>query len=280
MNYESEVKAAVGRYLGRFFERLVPDTKGLEEYKQRPLSKSILFAPARLIDAAEELLSRYQRENGSHNLLPIMIVAVDRSFTPTGRADASFQVSDSPLTVMANDPKQRAFKIRTIGSNYRVQIAIFSHDVAAAKSIAQQLMLFVDALENRRAYVDHTFSGITESWAAHVSMPDNPVMNIQSQLKNLTILSVDMNVKATLPMYEAPKVGEPNDGKGDPSNPDDLAGYLLYESEEHVENFIGGGTLKTLVATDTGTTSIASEKAYPNNGESAGCANKVYEGVK
>ena len=111
-------------------------------------------------------------------------------------------------------------------------------------------------------------------------MPDNPVMNIQSQLKNLTILSVDMNVKATLPMYEAPKVGEPNDGKGDPSNPDDLAGYLLYESEEHVENFIGGGTLKTLVATDTGTTSIASEKAYPNNGESAGCANKVYEGVK
>lgn len=243
MNTDNEVKAGFGRYMGRFFNRLVADTKGLEEFKQRPLNKAIAYAPSRMIDSAEELVLRWQKEQGddiksAHNRLPIILIAVDRDFTPTGRSEHSFQVTDSPLTVMKSDPKQRAFKVRTVGATHRTQVLIASHDTASAKSIASQLMLFIDAFENRRLTIDHTFSGITEQWVAQVESADTPVMSIPTGIKNLVMLTIDLRIKTTLPMYEAPKLGEANDGKGDPEDPNDLAGYLIYESTTYEQQFL------------------------------------------
>lgn len=235
MNDDKEIKSSFGAYLVRFFDLLVADTKALEEFKSRQVSKAIAFAPARLIDSVDDMLAKWQKfsadgtTKSAHNLLPVMLVAMDKTFTPTGRSGSSYQITDSPFVIMKNDPKERAFKIRTISSDYRAQVVIFSQDVASARSIASQLMLFVDALENRRMSVNHRFSGIDETWIAQVSNPDNPVMNIPNGAKNLTILTVDFTIKTTTPMYSAPALGEPNDGKGDPLNKDDLAGFLLVE---------------------------------------------------
>jgi hypothetical protein len=36
-------------------------------------------------------------------------------------------------------------------------------------------------------------------------------------------------LRAEIPLFDAPKTGEPNDGKGDPANPNDPAGYPVVQ---------------------------------------------------
>ncbi|NCC41620.1 MAG: hypothetical protein EOM21_19815, partial [Gammaproteobacteria bacterium] len=56
------VKSAFGQSLGRFFASVVPTTPYLDEYVKRPLSRAILWAPARMVDLAEEMLAAWQRD--------------------------------------------------------------------------------------------------------------------------------------------------------------------------------------------------------------------------
>ena len=57
------VKIALGQFMGRYFSTIVPSTKPLEGFVTRPLAKAIAWAPARMIDAAEEMLSLWLRSD-------------------------------------------------------------------------------------------------------------------------------------------------------------------------------------------------------------------------
>ncbi|NCC41888.1 MAG: hypothetical protein EOM21_21260 [Gammaproteobacteria bacterium] len=52
-----------------------------------------------------------------------------------------------------------------------------------------------------------------------------PASLVPTDHKNLTLLTVDLTIRANVPLYQAPKPGEPNDGQGDPTDPEDPAGY-------------------------------------------------------
>lgn len=223
------VKVAYGEFLGKFFNQLVPTTKQMEAYVKKPVKEAIWIAPSRMVDMAEEMFEKYLRldkENKSTipHFLPVMLTAVGRDYTPTGR-DYTRQIADMEYLVFPEDSKQRVFGLKTVAADLRAQLAIFASDEPTVKSIAAQYLLYLDQTNNRRFWSIYEFAGFKSRWPVQIESPDSPGMNIQTEAKNLNILAIDLTFHTTAPLFYAPKDGEPNDGKGVPGDKNDPAGY-------------------------------------------------------
>ena len=223
------LKAAFGRYMYRFFKDLTPTTKPMVRYCQREFQYAVMLAPGRMIDQVEELLSKYLRadkdgEKTRPHDLPVILVAFGRDVTPTGR-DYTRQVSEGVWVQLPDDELERTFKLKTIASDVRVQVAIFASDEPTARSIAAQFMLYVDDISNRRFKVDYEYAGVPLTFPAQLESPEvmAPVLPIEA--KNLTVLAVDLNLHCTIPLFKAPKEGEPDDGLGIPGDMYQPSGY-------------------------------------------------------
>ena len=224
------IKAAFGQFMGRYYDSLVPTTRPLERYVTRGLERSIAWAPSRMVDMAEEMLSQWLRAEQPGPAtkppeLPAIMVAMAKDYTPTGR-DYTRQVADRVLVMIPGDPKERLFGLRAMAGDIRAQVVIFATDEPSARSLAAQFLLFLDATENRRFTATHRFAGLDNPWPVQVESPDAPAMSIANEAKNLTVLAIDITLRAEIPLYDAPAVGQPNDGKGAPGT-DDPAGYPL-----------------------------------------------------
>lgn len=222
------LKVGFGEYLTGFYSILMPTTQPMQEYVQRSLAKSIAWAPSRMVDAAEEMLAAWQRNDTDSAptrpaKLPVILVCMDQSYTPTGREFAT-QISNSVKVIMPGDTKERLFGLRTVFGDIRVQLVFAAADEPTARSMAAQFLNYIDAVPNRRIGYTTTFAGINEDWVAMIESPDVPAVAIHTGVKNLVMLAVDLTLKAQIPLYDAPKAGEPNDGKGIPGT-DDPAGY-------------------------------------------------------
>lgn len=231
-----ELKVGFGHYMGRFFDQLVPTTKPMAEYCRRPFKYAVMLAPARMIDMAEDLLAKYlradiQKDFGSstrpHNL-PVILVAFARDVTPTGR-DYGRQIANADYMTFPDDEKGRVFKVRTVASDVRVQCAIFASDEPTARSIAAQFLLFVDAVENRRFWVDYEYAGFRVRYPAQLETTEALAPLTPTEANNLTVLAVDLTLKCTIPLISGPREGEPHDGKGIPGDEYDPAGYPIVE---------------------------------------------------
>jgi hypothetical protein len=236
------VKIGFGEFMTEFYNSLVPTTKAMEEFTARGVGKSIAWAPGRMIDAAEDMLASWQRNDTDSSAtrpakLPVIIVAVAKDYTPTGR-EFTRQITDPEWMMIPEDIKERAFKIRTIAGDIRAQIAIFAADEPSARSIASQFTLFLDAGANRRFSSRWNFAGTETEWPVQIESPDAPAINVQHAAKNLTILALDLTLKAEIPLFQAPKDGEPNDGKGIPGTADP-AGYPVVIQVNEYEHFLG-----------------------------------------
>lgn len=225
------IKVGFGEYMVGFYNTLVPTTKAMPEFLQRGSAKAMAFAPSRMVDAAEEMLASWQRNDTDTAdtrpaKLPVIIVAMAQDYTPTGR-DFTRQLADSMQTIITGDAKERVFGLRTVAGDIRAQIVVVAQDEPTAKSIISQLHLFLDAMPNRRFHYNHTFAGVTTAWPVQIEAPDVPAMAIKTESKNIVMLAVDLTLKAQIPLYDAPAVGDPNnDGKGVPGT-SDPAGYKV-----------------------------------------------------
>ncbi|OAI11895.1 hypothetical protein A1507_19505 [Methylomonas koyamae] len=222
------LKVGVGEYLTGFYATLVATTHPLQEYVQRGVAKSIAWAPSRMVDAAEDMLAAWQRNDTDSATtrpakLPVILVAIDQSYTPTGREFAR-QIADSVKVIMPGDAKQRLFGLRTVFGDIRTQLVFAAADEPTARSLAAQFMNYIDAVPNRRIGYSTSFAGVSEDWVAMIESPDVPAIAIRTGMKNVVMLAVDITLKAQIPLYDAPKAGEPNDGKGVPGSADP-AGY-------------------------------------------------------
>lgn len=225
------VKIAFAEWMGHFYQSLVPATRGMSEFCSRGLEKSIAWAPGRMVDAAEDMLESWQRNDtdgtpGVRPKLPVILVAMSRDMTPTGR-EFTRNMSEAEYFIFPCDPKERAFRVRSFAADVRVQIAIVAHDEPTARAIAAQFLLFADTFPNRKMPSTWRFAGMDHHWPVVLETAAIPAMSVPTDAKNITLLALDVILKATVPLFEAPKVGEPNDGKGDPANPEDPAGYPL-----------------------------------------------------
>lgn len=224
------VKVGFGEYMGAFYASVVPTTKPMTEFIQRGFGKSVQWAASSSVDAAEDMLASWQRNDTDSAdtkpaKLPVIICAMARDYTPTGR-DFTRQIADSMQVVIPGDIKNRSFGLRTIAGDIRCQVVIFAADEPTARSIAAQFCLFLDAMPNRRFHSIWTFAGVTTQWPVQVESPESPVISSATGLKNVVIMAVDLTLKAEIPIYDAPGVGNVNnDGQG-VAGTIDPAGYM------------------------------------------------------
>jgi hypothetical protein len=203
-----------GEYLGEFYAGILPLTKQIEEFSKRGQESAMGWASGRMVDDAEKMLAQWGEDSGDGSTpgtrLPAILVALDGDMVLTGR-DYIRQVSD-PIYVRLSDEDARIFKLRTITNDQRAQVVIAAHDMTTAKAIAGQLLLFMDS--KRRFNSVHSFAGHDLNFEVLIETPDSPASKIETESKNLTLLAVDLALKATIPLFSAPAEGEPNDGSG------------------------------------------------------------------
>lgn len=222
------VKVGFGQFMAGFYAGLVPTTRPMEEFVARGLGKSVMWAPGRMVDAAEEMLSLYARDNVNGTPtkafeLPVVFVAMAKDYTPTGR-EFTRQAADREWVTIPDDDKGRIFRLRTVAADIRAQVVIAAADEPTARSIAAQFALYLDATDRRRFPAPFEFAGLPMDWPVTVETPEVPAVAVQGDAKNLTLLAADLTLKATVPLFDAPKPGDPNDGLGVPGT-DDPAGY-------------------------------------------------------
>lgn len=218
------VKLGLGQYMGRFYADLVPTTRAMEAFVARGLGKSVMWAPGRMVDAAEEMLSLYAREEPDTGItrpfeLPVVFVAMAKDYTPSGR-DFTRQVGDAQMVTIPGDSEARVFGLKSIAADIRAQVVIAAGDEPTARSIAAQLALHIDSVGGRRFAAPFAYAGEAMDWPVVIESPDVAAVNVATEAKNLTLLAMDLTLRATVPLFSAPRAGEPNDGKGVPGTPD------------------------------------------------------------
>lgn len=245
-----ELKEAFGRYMGRYYASLTPTTKAMKSFAERGISKSVVWAPDRMIDQVQDMLAAWRKNDndggpGSSAYLPVMIVATGKDYSPV-LGDFSRQVPEPEWLTLPGDPFNRIFKLRQMQGERRAQIVICAAEDETARSMAAQFTLFIAAVVNRRFNATYRFAGIDHQWPVMLETTDVPAMNIDSGQKNLTILAIDLTLKETIPLFSAPKEGEEHDGKGDGSA-DNPHGYrvvgqvVVHDLVENVHGHVTNG---------------------------------------
>jgi hypothetical protein len=229
-NFTQPIKEAFARYMGRYYDQLVADTKALAEFKGRGLAKSIVWAPDRMVDQVTEMITAWRRNDTSSGeqptpFVPVMIAAMAKDYTPAP-VDFTIPLADPIDVMLPSDTKKRAFKMRTVAAQVRTQVAIVASEESTARSLAMQLHLFARAAANRRMHASYPLAGLDEWWPVVLEMPDLSGVAPPDEAKNLTILTVDIVMMATVPLLMAPTGAASNDGKGDGTD-DDPNGYLV-----------------------------------------------------
>lgn len=236
-NFTDPLKVAFGRYLWRYFDEvLVGDTPAVAEFVGRPFKKAMVWAPGRMVDQVDEMLDAYRKNDTSQatqpkTALPIMIAAMSKDFVPAppeyGRG-----LGDYVDVRIPGDSLKRLFRMRVALAEVRTQVAIIAADEPSARSMAMQLHLYASAIENRTFYSDYKLAGFDEKWSCQLEMPDLLAINSPTDVKNLTVLAVDITMRAAVPFLKAPRSDQPNDGQGSGNTDDPFApeynpnGYL------------------------------------------------------
>ncbi|MCK2122109.1 hypothetical protein [Pseudomonas sp. PNPG3] len=227
-----QLAAAWGQYMNRWFNELYANTKAVELYRAKPFSQAVMWAPSRMIDAAEDMLAAYRKNvngpDGANSMFPMVLMAVDTNYLGTGADFGGDHIS------------RRLLQIEEGGSWYgyqhsmldqRLQVVVFASEGASAKSLCAQLSAFIKRPSNR--YLSATYKFGQYSIPAPITLETNRIdwMEVKTSFKNMKILAADFILKCTMPHLDAPGEGDPNDGST--NNP---PGYPLVQEIEINDN--------------------------------------------
>lgn len=210
------VKEGFSAYMRRWYEGIFPSTAALEAYITRGIQRSIVWAPGRMIDAATDMLSSYQKNDnsptaGAGALFPIVILAMAKDYTPTGGDWGGRQVGRR-LVRLSDEEGSSIYGYRQAMGDVRAQVVIIAAEEASARSLAAQFCLFVGEIPNRRFTAPYKWGQYTLDMPVMLETPDTIFQSIPDDQKNITILAADLTLKATIPYLDAPKPNELNDG--------------------------------------------------------------------
>jgi hypothetical protein len=232
------LKEALGTYLGAWYAGVYGDTPSVIEFAARGYERSVLWAPGRMVDYAEEMLKLYQKnsngEKGANSLLPVVLIALAKEYTPTPGEAGGKQVERQIVSIVEGGS---AYGYRQAMADKRAQIVIFGAEEMSANSLAAQLGLYLGAIPNRRFTASHTFGQYTFEMPWMIETPDIEFSEVRVDLKNLTVLACNLNLRGTIPYFDAPGVGEPNDGTT--NNP---PGYPVLNQITTIAPLHGGST--------------------------------------
>ena len=214
------VKKAFAGYMIGWYERLFGDTAAVSEFAARGHEKSIMFAPARMVDQIEDMLASYQRnanstEAGKNSIFPIVLIAMAKDYVPTGGDWGGRQVSRKMVCLAEPtelDPNPSVYGYRQAMGDVRTQVVIIGADEPSAKSLATQFCLYVGDFANRRFEADFVWGQYTLKMPVMIENPDLLFTRQDPDRKNITVLAADVDLKCVFPFPDAPKEGEDNDG--------------------------------------------------------------------
>ncbi len=248
MSLRTPLEVGLGTYMGQFYESLVADTPAMQEFIARGLSKSIVWVPGRMVDDVEAMLAEWRKNDndkssskpggapGLSSMLPVVMVGMSKDFTPA-MADFGPAVGTAIDVANPSDPHGRAFRLRLSVNEYRAQVVIVAPEPHTAHSIAMQFHLWANGAGGRRFKHWHEHAGVRHDFPAVLEEIDLGAVDGKSDQKNLTILLVDLNIRATVPMFQSPKAAEASDGAPAP------AGYPVVVE---VDGFNRDGTTWTV----------------------------------
>ncbi len=206
------LKNGINRWLLDYYRSVVPQTNGVQEFSQRGLANSIVWAPGRMIDQAEKIVSAWSKDEATavtegRPSLPVIVVALGRETEPA-RSDRPKPIS-TPQYIRLREGGP-VYQLRTLPVEYRCQIIFIAQDSATSESLGNQLRLHTEAHKNFSA--THELAGVSDDWNVRVDMTDQPLVAIDTEAKNLSIHAFDCSLSTILPYVNAPSDGDLNDG--------------------------------------------------------------------
>ncbi|NDI85084.1 hypothetical protein [Undibacterium crateris] len=239
----NELKVGFGHYMAGFYSRLSPTTKALSEFVSRGLSKSIVYAPSRMVDAVEDMLASWRKNDNSGTgavspFLPVIIIATAKDYMPA-TGDYSIQHANPVYVTLPDDKKERVFKMRQMVGDRRAQVAICAADEPTARSIAAQFSLYISDPANRTFSAPYRFAGFDLPFPVKLETIDAPAMNIETEQKNLTILAMDLSLRETIPIFDFPRDGELHDGRGVVGDFNNPSGYQVTSQSKLLDKDTG-----------------------------------------
>lgn len=214
------VKAALGEWLTDFHAQFLPDTQANAEWASRAAAKAMAWAPARMVDAVEDMLKSWSKNDNSGGastsaFLPAIFVATAADYTETP-GEAGRPLLDPMPISFPDDPQHRSFRVRVISADLRAQVVVAAGDTLTAMSMLGQLCTWASARPTLHAAYVH--EGFATAWPVKVVGADR--MAVPTPLgEQVCILSLDLTLRAGMPLFYGPAAGEPSDGASPPGFP-------------------------------------------------------------
>lgn len=223
------VKVGLGGFMGRFKQSFAithNDTDAVQEFSTRALERSIVFAPSRMSDAIEEILSAWRKNSNdgvrkqSTAFLPVMAIAVARDYTPASPTQG-MMLGDAIDIKIPNYPDERNLKLEVIRGQLRVQVVVIAADDSSAKSIMARFCHFVRRYDNRGFDAVYSLAGVDDVWFNEWDSQDIYPSSVAIAQTNVAIQKVDLMLNIAIPMVYGAVSGAPNSGigTGTPNDP-------------------------------------------------------------
>lgn len=212
-----QIKIGFAQYLQRWRDGLYADyadTKAVQSFMAKPFSQAVKVAASRMVDDAEAMLTAYQKnkngEDGKTTLFPVLLFAMDENFVGTG---ADWGGDQTGRTLQQIEEGGSWYGYKHVMQDRRLQVVIIASEGGSAQSLAAQLSSFIKEPSNRY------FDAVYQFGQYKVPMPQTlesvrvDWMEVkQDGVKNIKILVADLTLKCSIPFFDAPAAGAPNDG--------------------------------------------------------------------
>jgi hypothetical protein len=213
------IKAALGRWLTQFHAQFMPDTPANQEWAQRQSHQAMAFAPARMVDQVEAMLSTWKRnDNGGYTtsaFLPVLFAAVAPDYTETPGEHGRPLTDWLPFS-FPDDTLKRSFRVRLVHGDLRAQVVVVSSDVLTTMSIIAQLIHW--GTERQTFYAPFEFAGFITHWPVKLVQAER--MAIPTPLgEQVSVLSLDLTLRISLPSFRSAEREQFNDGHEPPGFP-------------------------------------------------------------
>lgn len=230
MSLRACIKVGFGDYLGRFYQQIVADTPALQEFTERGLAKAMAWSPGKMIDRANDMLALWRKNQldsarrATSACMPVVLVAMSSDFTPS--MDWGRSIGSALPVISPHDPYLRYYQLQCSSEDIRTQMVVMAADPDTANSLVRQFHLWSSA--HASFAVRYPFAGLIHEFDAALASLRIGATGSQLEADNLTILIMDVEVHANVPIFHAPGPGQANDGKAVP------AGYpLLAQIDTH-----------------------------------------------
>lgn len=211
-----QIKAGFSQYLNRWREGLYADyadTKAVQAFMAKPFAEAVKWAAGRMVDDANAMLLAYQKNTngqpGKNTLFPVLLLAMDETFIGTGGDWGGDQIG---RTLQQIEEGGSWYGHKHVMQDRRLQMVIIASEGGSAQSLAAQLSSFIKEPSNRYFNAVYQFGQYSVPVPQTLESVRIDWMEVKQDEKNLKILVADLTLKCTIPFFDAPADGAPNDG--------------------------------------------------------------------